>query len=127
MILKELRFMKKEMGSNKTEFEKMLVGITRNIHSAADQDTASSARTASKETIDRMEARATEVQPKAETPETGGNGNLPGVNGDEDFHFQMTAETIQERVEVGGSRQLFATLRPEAPNMFTGKPVELED
>jgi hypothetical protein len=39
----------------------------------------------------------------------------------------MAAETIQERVEVGCSRQHFATLRPEASNMFTGKPFELED
>jgi hypothetical protein len=39
----------------------------------------------------------------------------------------MAAESIQERVKVGGSRQHFATLRPEATNMFTGKPVELED
>ena len=39
----------------------------------------------------------------------------------------MAAETIQERVEVGGSRQHFATLRPEAPTTFKGKPVELED
>jgi hypothetical protein len=48
-------------------------------------------------------------------------------NGDDKFHFQMAAETIQDRVEVGGSRQHFATLRPEARNMFKGKPVELED
>jgi hypothetical protein len=28
---------------------------------------------------------------------------------------------------VGNSRQHFATLRPEDPNTFTAKPVELED
>jgi hypothetical protein len=39
----------------------------------------------------------------------------------------MSAETVQGRVEVGHGRQHFATLRPEAPNTFTGKPVELED
>jgi hypothetical protein len=111
------------MASNKTDFEEKLARITQNIRSAADQDTASSVKTASKETVERMDGRATE----AGTPETGGNGVSPGDNGDDDFHFQMAAETIQERVEVGGSRRHFATLRPEAPNMFTGKPVELED
>jgi hypothetical protein len=39
----------------------------------------------------------------------------------------MSAETVQGRNEVGNSRQHFATLRPEAPNTFTGNPVELED
>jgi hypothetical protein len=39
----------------------------------------------------------------------------------------MSAETVKGRNEVGNSRQHFATLRPEAPNTFTGKPVELED
>jgi hypothetical protein len=28
---------------------------------------------------------------------------------------------------VGGSRQHFAALRPKAPNMFTGKTIELKD
>jgi Retrotransposon gag protein/Zinc knuckle len=127
LILKELRLMKKEMASNKTEFEEKLAMITQNIRSAADQDTASSVKTASKQTIERMDGRAIDAQPKAGTPETGENGDSPGGNGDEDFHFQMAAETLQERVEVGGSRQHFATLRPEAPSTFTGKPVELED
>jgi hypothetical protein len=129
MILKELRLMKNEMASNKTEFEfeEKLAMITQNIRSAADQDTASSAKTAIKETVERMDGRATEAQPKARTPETGGNGDSPGGNGDKEFHFQMAAETIQELVEVGGSRQHFATLQQEAPNMFTGKPEELED
>jgi hypothetical protein len=127
LILKELRLMKNEMASNKTEFEEKLAMITQNIRSAADQDTAFSVKTASKETVERMDGRATEAQPKAGTPETGGNGDSPGGNGDEYLHFQMAAETIQERVEVGGIRQHFATLRPEAPNMVTGKPVKLED
>jgi hypothetical protein len=74
-----------------------------------------------------MDGTATESQPNAGTPGTGGNGGSPGGNGDEDFLLQMAAETIQERVEVGGSRKHFATLRPEAPSMFTGKPVKLED
>jgi hypothetical protein len=39
----------------------------------------------------------------------------------------MSAETVQGRVEVGNGRQHFSTLRPESPNTFTGKPVELED
>jgi hypothetical protein len=115
------------MASNKMDFEEKLAMITQNIRSAADQDTAPSVKTASKETIERMDGRATEAQPKAGTPEAGGNVSSPGGNGDEDFHFQMVAETIQERVELGGIRKHFATLRPEAPNMFTGKPVELED
>jgi hypothetical protein len=73
-----------------------------------------------------MDGRASETRPKAGTPDTEGDSESHGCIGDEDFHFQMAAETIQERVEVGGSRQRFATLRPKAPNMFTGKPVELE-
>jgi hypothetical protein len=71
LILKELRLMKKEMASNKTEFEETLVMIKQNIRSAADQDTASSVKTACKETIERMDGRATEAQPKAGTPEEG--------------------------------------------------------
>jgi hypothetical protein len=38
LILKELRLMKKEIASNKTEFEEKLAMITQNIRSAADQD-----------------------------------------------------------------------------------------
>jgi hypothetical protein len=115
------------MTSNKAEFEERLAVITQNIRSAADQDTDSSAKTASNETVELRDGKATEAQPKAGAPETGGNGDSPEGNGGEDIHFQMEAETIQERVEVGSSRQHFATLRPEAPSMFTGKPVELED
>jgi hypothetical protein len=39
----------------------------------------------------------------------------------------MSVKTVQGSVEVGNSRQHFATLRPEAPNTFTGRPEELED
>jgi hypothetical protein len=73
------------MASNKTEFEEKLSMITQNIRSAADQDTASSVRTASKETIERIDGRATEVQSKAGTPETEGNGDYPEGNEDRDF------------------------------------------
>jgi hypothetical protein len=38
--LRELRLMKKEMASNKTEFEEILAEITQNIRTAAAQDTA---------------------------------------------------------------------------------------
>jgi hypothetical protein len=72
LILKELRLIKKEMVSNKTEFEEKLAMITQNIRSAADQDTASSVKTASKETVERIDGRAIEAQPTAGTPETGG-------------------------------------------------------
>jgi hypothetical protein len=71
MILKELRLKQKEMASNKTEFEEKLAMIKQIIRSTADQDTASSVKTASKETVERMDGRATEAQPKAGTPETG--------------------------------------------------------
>jgi hypothetical protein len=87
LILKELRLMKKDMASNKTEFEEKLAMILQNIRSAADQDTASPVKTASKGTIERMDDGATEAQPKAGTPEIGGNGDSPGGNGGEDFHF----------------------------------------
>jgi hypothetical protein len=92
------------MTSNKAVFQEKIAVITQNMRSDADQDKASSARTASKETIERNNARATEAHPKAGTPETEGKGNSPGGNGDDDFHFQMETETIQERVEVCGSR-----------------------
>jgi hypothetical protein len=39
----------------------------------------------------------------------------------------MSVETVQGRVEVGNGRQHFAKLRPEAPNIFMGEHVELED
>jgi Retrotransposon gag protein len=72
-------------------------------------------------------AGAAVAQPVAEMPPTGGSGDYPGGNGDNVPHSQMSAETVQGRNEVGSSRQYFATLRPEAPNTFTGKPVDLED
>jgi Retrotransposon gag protein len=72
-------------------------------------------------------AGAAVAQPAAEMPQTGGSGYSPGGNGGNVPHYKMPAETFQGRVEVGNSRQHFATLRPEAPNTFTGKPVELED
>jgi hypothetical protein len=92
LILKELRLMKKEMAPNKTEFEEKLAMITQNIRSAADQDTASSVKTASKKTIERMDGRVTEAESKAGTPGTERNGEYPGGNGDEDFHLQTAAE-----------------------------------
>jgi septal ring-binding cell division protein DamX len=92
LILKELRLIKKEMASNKMEFEEKLAMITQNIRSAADQDTASSINTASEETVERIDGKATDAQPKAGTPDTGGNGDSPGGNEDEEFHFQMAAE-----------------------------------
>jgi hypothetical protein len=94
MILKELRLMKKKTTSNKMEFEENLAMITQNIRLTADQGTASFAKTASKETVERMDGRATEAQPKEGTPETGRNGESPGGNGEEEFHFQMAVETI---------------------------------
>jgi hypothetical protein len=51
LISKELLLMKKEMASNKTEFQEKLAMITQNIRSAADQDPASSVKTVSKETV----------------------------------------------------------------------------
>jgi hypothetical protein len=66
-------------------------------------------------------------KPVAEMPQTGGSGDSPDGNGGNAPHSQMSAETVQGRNEVGNSRQHFATLRLEAPNTFTGKPVELED
>jgi hypothetical protein len=51
MILKELRLIKKEMTSNKTEFEEKVAIITQNIRSTAGQDTASTVKAASKETV----------------------------------------------------------------------------
>jgi hypothetical protein len=72
-------------------------------------------------------AGAAVAQHVAEMPQTVGSGNSPGGYGGNVPHSQMSAETVQGRNEVGNSRQHFATLRPEAPNNFTRKPVELED
>jgi predicted mannosyl-3-phosphoglycerate phosphatase (HAD superfamily) len=58
------------MVSKKAEVDERLDEITQNIRSVANHDKASSARTASKETIERMNGSATEAQPKARTPET---------------------------------------------------------
>jgi hypothetical protein len=59
-------------------------------------------------------------------PHTGGSGDSLGGNGDNVPTSRMSAETVQGRVEVGNGRQPLATLRPKAPNIFTGKPEELE-
>jgi hypothetical protein len=82
------------MTSTKAEVDKRLTEITQDILSASDQDTVSSARSANRKPIERINAGATEAQPKARTPETGANGDYPGGNGDDDFPFQMAAETI---------------------------------
>jgi hypothetical protein len=67
------------------------------------------------------------AQPVAEIPQMGGSGDSPGGNGGNVPHSRISAETVQGRVEVGNGLQHFSTLRPEAPNIFTGKPVVLED
>jgi Retrotransposon gag protein/Zinc knuckle len=133
-ILKELRLMKKEMAANKAEFDQKLVDLTQEIRASTESDTASTARphiaeaqqTIVQPTVVTM-AGAAVAQPVAEMPQTGGSGDSPGGNGGNVPHSQMSAETVQGRNEVGNSRQHFATLRPEAPNTFTGKPVDLED
>jgi hypothetical protein len=65
-------------------------------------------------------AGAAVAQPVAEIPQTVGSGYSPSGNGGNVPHSQMSAETFQGRVEVGNSRQHLTTLRPEAPNTFTG-------
>jgi hypothetical protein len=69
-------------------------------------------------------AGAAVAQSVAEIPQT---DDSPGGNGGIVPNSQMSAETVQGRVEVGNDRQHFAALRPEAPNAITGKHVELED
>jgi hypothetical protein len=133
-ILKELRLMKKEMAANKAEPDQKLVDLTQEIRASTESDTASTARPHIAEAQQTI-VQPTEVamvgaavaQPVAEMPQTGGSGNYPCGNGGNVPHSQMSADTVQDRNEVGNSRQHFATLRPEAPNTFTGKPVELED
>jgi hypothetical protein len=119
-ILKELRFLKRKWRRTKRNLTKDYPRSRRTFVRPLIKIRISFARTASKETSERMNAEAGEAQPKARKPETGENGNYPGGNVNDEFHFQKAAETIQERVEVGGSRQLFGTLRPEASNMFEG-------
>jgi hypothetical protein len=62
-------------------------------------------------------AGAAVAQPVVEMPPTGGSGGSPGGSGGNVPHSQMSAETVQGRNEMGNSRQHFATLRPEAPNV----------
>jgi hypothetical protein len=133
-ILKELLLMKKEMAANKAEFDQKLVDLTQEIRAFTEIDTASTARphiAEAQQTIvqptEVTMAGAAVAQPVAEMSQTGGSGDSPGGNGGNVHHPQMSAETVQGPKEVGNSRKHFATLRPEAPNTFTGKPVDLED
>jgi hypothetical protein len=133
-ILKELRLIKKEMAANKADFDQKLVDLTQEIRASTESDAASTARphiSEAQQTIvqptEVARAGAAVSQPVAEMPQTCGSGDSPGGNGGNVPHSQMSAETGQGRNEMGNSRQHFATLRPEAPNNFTGKPVDLED
>ena len=71
LILKELRLLKKELASNRAEFDQRLNAITEEIRSASGLDTGSSARTATTRSIERTNAEAMGAQPEAGTPETG--------------------------------------------------------
>jgi hypothetical protein len=122
------------MAANKAEFDQKLVDLTQEIRASTEIDTASTARphvAEAQQTIvqptEVTMAGAAVAQPVAEMPQTGGSGDYPGGNGGNVPHSQMSTETFQGRVEVGNGRQNFATLRPEAPDTITGKPVELED
>jgi hypothetical protein len=133
-IINELRLMKMEMAANAAEFDQKLVDLTQEILASTESDTASTARphiAEAQQTIvqptEGTMAGAAVSQPVAEMPQTGGSGDSTGGNGGNVPHSQMSAEVVQGRIEVGSGRQNFATLRPEAPNTFTGKPVELED
>jgi hypothetical protein len=126
-ILKELRLVKREMTPNKSEFDQKLVDLTQEIRASTESDTASTARQTIVQPTEGIMAGAAVAQPVAEIPQTGVSGDSPGGNGANDPHSQMSAETVQGRIEMGTECQQFATLRPEAPNTFTGKPVELED
>jgi hypothetical protein len=110
------------------------VDLTHGIPAPTESDTALTARplvAEAQQTIvqltDGLMAGAAVAQPVAEMPQTGGSGESLGGNGGNAPHSQMSAETVQGRYEVGTGRQHFAKLRPEAPNTFMGKPVELED
>jgi hypothetical protein len=72
-------------------------------------------------------AGATVAQPVYEIPQTGGSGDYPSGNEVNAPHSQISAERVQGHVEMGNGCQCFASLRPEAPNNFTGKHVELEE
>jgi hypothetical protein len=122
------------MAANKAEFDQKLVDLTQEIRASTESDTASTARphiAEAQQTIvqptEVTMAGAAVAQPVAEMPQTGGSGGSPGGNWGNFPPSQMSAETVQGRNEVGNSRQHFATLRPEAPNTFTGKPVDLKD
>jgi hypothetical protein len=132
-ILKDLRLMKRKWRPIRLSYQK-LVDMTQEIRASTERDTGSTARPhiaeAQQTIIQPTEGTMTGAavaQPVAEIPQTGGSGNSPGSNGGNVPHSQMSTETFQGRVEVGNSRQHFSKLRPEAPNTFTGKPVELED
>jgi hypothetical protein len=133
-ILKELRLLKKEMAANKLEFDQKLVELTQEIRASTESDSASTAKphvaespkTIVQPTEGKISGAAVD-QPVAEMPRMGGSGECPGGNGGNVPHYQMSAETVQGRVEAGNGRQHFTAQRPEAPNTFMGKPVELED
>jgi hypothetical protein len=115
-------------------FDQKLVDLTQEIRAYTESDTASTARphiAEAQQTIvqptEVAMAGAAVAQPVAEMTQTGGSCDSPGGNRGNFPHSQISAETVQGRNEVVNSRQHFATLRPEAPNTFTGKPVELED
>jgi hypothetical protein len=115
-------------------FDQKLVDLTQEIRASTECDTASTARphiAEAQQTIvqptEVTMAGAAVARPVAGMPQTGGSDDSPGGNGGNVPNSQMSAETVQGRNEVGNSRQYFATLRPEAPNTFTVKPVDLED
>jgi hypothetical protein len=111
------------MAPNKAEFDQMLVDLTKEIRSSTERYTASTARPHVAEaqqiivqpTEGKM-AGAAVAQPVAAMLQTNGSADCPGGNRGNVPHSQMSADTVQGRVEVGNGRQHFATLRPEAPN-----------
>jgi hypothetical protein len=117
-ILIELRLMKNEMAANKADFDQKLVDLTQEIRASTESDTESAARShvaeAQQTIVQPSEvtiAGAAVAQPVVDMPQTGGSGDSPGGSGGNVPHSQMSAETVQGRVEVGNGRQHFAILR----------------
>jgi hypothetical protein len=74
-------------------------------------------------------AGAAVFQPAGEMPQTGGSGDSPAVMAVTSPipECQRKRSKAVSKWAMAMAVNTFATLRPEAPNTFTGKPAELED
>jgi hypothetical protein len=96
------------MAANQTEFDQKLVDLTQDIRASTESDKASTARRHAAEVqqtilqpTEGIIAGAAVAKPVAKIPQTGRRGDSLGSNEGNCSHSQMSAETVQGRVEVG--------------------------